>query len=259
MDLGLSEEQQMIQTSAREFLAEKSSKEVVRAMEEDDLGYPPELWKEMAGQGWMGMVFPEKYGGDGFSFLDLAVLLEEMGRNLTPSPFFSTVVLCGMPILEFGSDAQKDAHLKKIAGGDEIWVYAQTEPSATWEASGVELTAAKDGDGYTLNGTKLFISYGATADLLLVVARTKEGKGEHGIDGFMKKAIAIDGPEMAALGAKAQGVQPLYRRRRHRRAGGAVSRPLVQHRLHHRPVRRGRTALSQMAHSRLDRARHQPP
>ena len=149
MDLGLSEEQQMIQTSAREFLAEKSSKEVVRAMEEDDLGYPPELWKEMAGQGWMGMVFPEKYGGDGFSFLDLAVLLEEMGRNLTPSPFFSTVVLCGLPILEFGSDAQKDAHLKKIAGGDEIWVYAQTEPSATWEASGVELTAAKDGDGYS--------------------------------------------------------------------------------------------------------------
>ena len=117
MDLGLSEEQQMIQTSAREFLAEKSSKEVVRAMEEDDLGYPPELWKEMAGQGWMGMVFPEQYGGDGFSFLDLAVLIEEMGRNLTPSPFFNTVVLCGMPILEFGTDAQKEAHLGKIAAG----------------------------------------------------------------------------------------------------------------------------------------------
>ena len=188
MDLGLSEEQQMIQTSAREFLAEKSSKEVVRAMEEDDLGYPPELWKEMAGQGWMGMVFPEQYGGDGFSFLDLAVLIEEMGRNLTPSPFFNTVVLCGMPILEFGTDAQKEAHLSKIAAGDEIWVYAQTEPSATWEASGVELTASKDGDEYTLNGTKLFISYGGAADQLLVVARTKEGKGDDGITLFLVEA-----------------------------------------------------------------------
>ena len=111
-----------------------------------------------------------------------------MGRNLTPSPFFNTVVLCGMPILEFGSDAQKDAHLKKIANGDEIWVYAQTEPSATWEASGVELTAAKDGDEYTLNGTKLFISYGGAADQLLVVARTKEGKGEDGITLFLVDA-----------------------------------------------------------------------
>ena len=82
MDLGLSEEQQMIQTSARDFLEKESSKEVVREMEEDDKGYPPDLWKKMADLGWMGLVFPEKYGGSEFKFLDLAVLLEEMGRNL---------------------------------------------------------------------------------------------------------------------------------------------------------------------------------
>ncbi len=188
MDLGLSEEQQMIQTSARDFLEKESSKEVVREMEEDDKGYPPDLWKKMADLGWMGLVFPEKYGGSEFKFLDLAVLLEEMGRNLTPSPFFNTVVLCGMPILEFGSEAQKDAHLGKIASGDEIWIYAQTEPSATWEASGVELVANKSGDSFTLNGTKLFISYGGVADYLLVVARTKDGTSEDGITLFLVDA-----------------------------------------------------------------------
>lgn len=188
MDLGLSEEQQMIQTSARDFLEKESSKEVVREMEEDNKGYPPDLWKKMADLGWMGLVFPEKYGGSEFKFLDLAVLLEEMGRNLTPSPFFNTVVLCGMPILEFGSEAQKDAHLGKIASGDEIWIYAQTEPSATWEASGVELVASKSGDSFTLEGTKLFISYGGVADYLLVVARTKDGTSEDGITLFLVDA-----------------------------------------------------------------------
>ena len=182
MDLGLSEEQEMIKTSARDLLEKECPKSLVREMEEDDKGYSPELWKTMADQGWMGMVIPEKYGGQGFSFLDLAVLIEEHGRALVPGPFFSTAVLCGMPLAEFGTEAQKKEHLPKIANGNEIWVYAQTEPSATWEASGVELKAAAKGDGFVLNGTKLFISYAHVADYLLVAARTKDGgKPENGI------------------------------------------------------------------------------
>ncbi|MSQ25497.1 MAG: acyl-CoA dehydrogenase [Dehalococcoidia bacterium] len=181
MDLGLSQEQQMIQTSARDFLEKECPKSLVREMEEDAKGYSPELWKKMADLGWLGLVFPEKYGGSGFSFLDLAVLLEEQGRALVPGPFFSSVVLAGLPILEFGTEAQKKEHLGKIAAGNEIVVYAQTEPSATWEASGVELKAELKGAAYVLNGTKLFIPSASVADYLLVVARSKAGTGKDGI------------------------------------------------------------------------------
>ena len=189
MDLGLSEEQQMLQTSARDFLAKECPKSLVREMEEDDKGYSPDLWKKMAGLGWMGLPFPESVGGQGFSFLDLCVLIEEHGRALLPGPFFSTVVLCGMPIQEFGTDEQKKAHLPKIADGSAIWIYAQTEPSATWESSGVELTATKSGSDYVLNGTKLFISYGHVADSYVVVARSG-GSGDSGISVFIVDATS---------------------------------------------------------------------
>ncbi len=192
MDLGLSEEQEMIKTSARDLLEKESPKSLVREMEEDDRGYSPELWKTMADQGWMGMVIAEEHGGQGFSFLDLSVLIEEHGRALVPGPFFSTVVLCGMPLGEFGSDAQKKAHLPKIADGNEIWVYAQTEPSATWEASGIELKAKAQGNKFVLNGTKLFISYAHVADYLLVVARTKDGGNPE--DGITVLAVDAKSP-----------------------------------------------------------------
>ena len=189
MDLGLSEEQEMIKTSSRDFLEKECPKTLVREMEEDERGYPPELWKKMAAQGWLGMVFDEKHGGTGQSFTDLCVLIEEHGRALLPGPFFSTVVLCGLPIAQFGTDAQKQEHLPAIADGNRIMVYAQTEPSGTWEASGVELKAAAQGDGYILNGVKLFIPDAHEADYLLVVARTKDGgKPEDGITLFLVDA-----------------------------------------------------------------------
>ncbi len=189
MDLGLTQEQEMIKKSAREFLEKECPKSLVRAMEEDPRGFSTELWKKMADLGWMALPFPEQYGGTGNSFLDLSVLIEEHGRALVPGPFFSTVALCGMPILHFGTEEQKKRYLPKIADGSEIWVYAQTEPSATWEASGVALEAVKKGNDYVLNGTKLFISYGQGADHLLVVARTKKGgKPEDGVSLFIVDA-----------------------------------------------------------------------
>ena len=191
MDLGLSQEQEMIKTSARDFLEKECPKTLVRAMEEDAKGYSPELWKKMADLGWMALVFPEQFGGTGNSFLDLCVLIEEHGRALLPGPFFSTVVLCGLPILHFGTDAQKKEHLTHVANGNRIMVYAQTEPSATWDASGVELKATAQGDGYVLNGTKLFIPSAEVADTLLVVARTRAtGKAEDSISLFLVDAKA---------------------------------------------------------------------
>src|SRR4030042_6505432 len=93
MDLGLNEEQEMLRKSARDFLQGECPKQLVRKLDESDGGYSVELWRKMAELGWMGLVFPEKYGGSGRGFLDLAILLEEMGYNIVPGPFFSTVVL----------------------------------------------------------------------------------------------------------------------------------------------------------------------
>jgi len=96
MDLGLSEEQEMLKKSARDFLQKECPKKLVKQLDESDEGYSPELWSKMAGLGWLGLPFPEEYDGGGGSFLDLVVLLEEMGYNILPGPFFSTLVLGGL-------------------------------------------------------------------------------------------------------------------------------------------------------------------
>ncbi len=103
MNFELDEEQVMLKTSARDFLDKECPKKLVRAMMEDEKGYSPELWKKIADLGWLGLVFPEEYGGVGSSFLDLVVLLEECGRALLPGPFMSTVLLAGRPIAANGS------------------------------------------------------------------------------------------------------------------------------------------------------------
>jgi len=176
MDFALSEEQEMLKTMARDFLTNRCPKTVVKEMEEDEKGYTPELWREMAGLGWMGLAFPEKYGGGDMSFLDLAILLEEMGRACLPGPFFSTVVLGGLSILDAGSEEQKQEYLKKIASGEVIFTLALTEPSARYDAASITVKATADKDAYILTGTKLFVPDAHIADYLLCVARTKEGK-----------------------------------------------------------------------------------
>src|SRR5262245_21916571 len=155
MDFGFSEEQEMLRSSARDFLANEAPMTFVRAMMEDEVGFTGELWKKMAELGWLGLVLPEQYGGSGLDFVDLVVVLEEMGRAVLPGPFFSTVALGGVAILEGGSDAQKSAMLPKIAAGDLRVTLAQLEPNARWDADGIELQARKDGGGYRLSGTKL--------------------------------------------------------------------------------------------------------
>jgi alkylation response protein AidB-like acyl-CoA dehydrogenase len=174
MDPRLSEEQEILQKAARDFLTEKCPKSLVRAMEKDEKGYSPELWQEIADLGWMGLVFPEKYGGSGMSFLDLAVLLEEMGRVLFPGPFFSTVVLGGLPILDIGTDAQKDKYLPEIINGKAIFALALTEASGKYTASGVKTRAVAEGDNYVIDGTKLFIHDAVAADYFICVASTDD-------------------------------------------------------------------------------------
>lgn len=194
MNFALSEEQEMLKKAARDFLADKCSKAVVRAMVEDEKGYPPELWREMAGLGWMGLAFPEEYGGSGMSFLDLAVLLDETGRVCLPGPFFSTVVLGGLAILDAGNDEQKRAYLPAIAGGESIFTLALTEEAAQYDAASIKVKAAADKDGYIISGAKFFVPDAHVADYLLCVARTDE------------KAAAEEGVTVFIVDAKSPGI-----------------------------------------------------
>jgi alkylation response protein AidB-like acyl-CoA dehydrogenase len=178
MKLTLTEEQEMLKKTARDFLADKCSKKSVKQMEESETGYSRELWQEIAELGWMGLAFPEKYGGGGMNFLDLAVLLEEIGRACLPSPFFSTVVLWGLPILDFGSEEQKQEYLPKLIRGEKIFTLALTEPGYHhYDVSSVTVKATPDGGKYTIKGTKLFVPDVHIADYLLCVARTKPKEG----------------------------------------------------------------------------------
>lgn len=173
MDLRLSEEQELVRTAARDFLGKECPVAHVRAMEEDARGYSPALWRKMAELGWMGLSLSEKFGGIGNSFLDLCILIEEQGRCRLPAPFFSTVVLGGLPIAKFGNEAQKSDYLPAIAAGDRIMAYAEAEPGAAWGVPEVGLTATRAGEEhYVLDGTKLFVPYAHTAHDMLVVART---------------------------------------------------------------------------------------
>ncbi len=192
MDLGLTEIQQMLKNSAREFLNQECPLTLVREMEEDSRGYTDELWRQIAGLGWPGVAFPERYGGTGGAFLDLAVLLEEIGRSLTPGPFFSTVVLGGLTILDAGTDAQKQDILPRICSGQLLLTLALTESSATYEAWGIETTATREGDSFRISGRKLFVPDAHAADLILVAARTAQsGEPDAGITLFI---IPSDSP-----------------------------------------------------------------
>ncbi|MDP7534105.1 MAG: acyl-CoA dehydrogenase family protein [SAR202 cluster bacterium] len=202
MDLGLNEAQQMLQNSAREFLEAECPDTYVRAMEENERGYSPEMWTKLAEQGWIGLTIPEQYGGVGLTFTDLTVLLEEMGRALLPGPFFSTVVLGSQAIQLAGSDEQKSEFLPRIATGQLIVTLALTEPTGRWDAAGVETTATPSSDGYVINGTKLYVPNAHVSDYLVVAARTGDAEGDvslfivprstSGVSQTLLKTIASD-------------------------------------------------------------------
>ena len=176
MDLGLNETQQMLKTGARQFLEAECPTTHVRDMELDERGYTTQMWDKLAGLGWLGLVFPEEYGGGGLGFVELAILLEEMGRALLPGPYFSTVVMAGVTVVAAGSEAQKREYLSGIADGRLIMTLALTEPSGRWDAGGVQTTARRSGGGYLIEGTKLYVPNANVSDMVIVAARTGEGE-----------------------------------------------------------------------------------
>ena len=180
MDFGLSEEQDLLQSSAREFLSQECPPQLVRALLDDEQGYSPELHRKMAELGWTGLLVPEKFGGLGLGMLDMALLLEEVGRAVVPGPFLFSSVLATFALMRNGSAAQKKAWLPRLASGDAIGTLACLEKSDRLDAAGITLKAKKKRDGYALNGTKMFVPFAAIADVLVVAVRTN-GKGEKGI------------------------------------------------------------------------------
>jgi len=176
MDLGLTEIQQMLKTSAQDFLSRECPLTLVREMEEDPRGFTDGLWRQMINLGWTGVAFPEQYGGTGGNFADLAVLLEEIGRSLAPAPFFSTVVLGGMTVLDGGSDAQKDDLISRTCAGTIIMTLAVPEAAAAYEPWDILTTASQQGGGYEITGIKLFVPDAEAADVIIVAARTSSGQ-----------------------------------------------------------------------------------
>ena len=183
MDYGLNEEQTMLKRIARDFLTAECPKKLVRQMAKDDKGYTAELWHKMAELGWMGLSFPAEYGGAAGTFLDLTVLLEEMGRACLPGPFFSTVVLGGMTILKSGNEAQKQELLRKITEGELVMTLAVTEPGIGYSTDKFTVEAIANGDNYIINGTKLFVPDAHVADSIICATRTKNGITSFVIEG----------------------------------------------------------------------------
>jgi len=184
MDIGFTEEQEMLRQSARQFLESECAMPYVRKMMENDTGYSEDQWKKMAALGWMGLTLPEQYGGSGLNMVDLIVVLDEMGRVVMPGPFFATVTLGGLAMDLGGSAAQKQRYLPEIAAGNLKASLAQLEESGRWDAEGIELPAKKRGAGYTLSGTKQFVQDAHNAGVLIVAARTA-GSGTAGISLFL--------------------------------------------------------------------------
>ncbi|PYM06768.1 MAG: acyl-CoA dehydrogenase [Candidatus Rokuibacteriota bacterium] len=236
MDFGFSEEQELLRSTARKFFEKECTSEFVRKMMATPEGTTPEFWAKLAEQGWLGLIFPEVYGGAGLGFVDLVVLMEEMGRAVMPGPYFSTVHLGGLTILEAGSDAQKKRWLPKLSAGEARVTLAWTEPNARWDAQGVTVAATEAGGGFTLSGTKLFVPDAHIADALVVVARTAAGGNpQEGVSLFLVPKTApglevtllptmdqtrklcevklgrVAVPADALLGEKGKGWQPLTR------------------------------------------------
>ena len=235
MNFGFSDEQELLRSTARKFFENECPSETVRRLMDTPEGMSPELWGKLAEQGWLGLIYPETYDGMGLGFVDLTVLMEEMGRAVVPGPYVSTVLLGGLAILEAGNEAQKKEWLPKIAGGSKRATLGWMEPSAVLGPAGVTLTAKAASGGHTLSGTKLFVPDAHTADAIVVAARTGGGAGEDGVSLFLvpRTARAVEvkllptmdqtrklcevtltdvtlGPE-ALLGAPGLGWKPLER------------------------------------------------
>ena len=183
MNFAFSEEQDQLREFVRQFMEEKSPESAVRELMETELGYDADVWSQMAEQmGLQSMIIPEEFGGQGFGFVELIVVLEEMGRTLLCAPFFASAVLATNAILEGATDEQKAALLPGLASGEVIGALAFTEQNGRWDEAGITMEAASADGGYTLTGTKMYVLDGHVANLFIVAADTASGVSLFSVD-----------------------------------------------------------------------------
>ncbi len=182
MNFAFSEEQDELRRAVRRFLAEKSPEAEVRRLMETTEGYDPAVWQQMAEQlGLMSLTIPEEFGGAGFSYVELIVVLEEMGSALLCAPYFSTVALAANAVLTSGDDGAKKYLLPGLASGETIGTLAITEDNGRWDLDAISLAAKPSGDEWVLNGHKMFVIDGHLADLILVAGRSASGVSLFGV------------------------------------------------------------------------------
>jgi alkylation response protein AidB-like acyl-CoA dehydrogenase len=190
MNFGFSEDQEMLRDATRKFLDNECPTTFVRKMMEDESAHATEMWKKVAEQGWPAILIAEEHGGIGGSFLDMVVILEEMGRSLLPGPFFATALLGTPAIIAGGSDEQKNAILPGVAAGETTLTLALAEKSGRYDAGGVSLAATVKGSDFSLSGEKFFVPDAHVADQIVVAARTGQGNTEDGVTLFVVDAKA---------------------------------------------------------------------
>jgi alkylation response protein AidB-like acyl-CoA dehydrogenase len=186
MDIGFTEEQELLRDAARRFLESECNTQFVRQRMAEPEAVTDAFWQKLAEQGWLGIIYPEAEGGSGLGLVDLVVLMEEMGRAVMPGPFLSTVLLGGASIGEAGTPAQRRQWLPEIAAGAAKAALAWTEPGLRWDAAGITLNARETGGGFALSGTKLFVGDAHLAAILVVAARSRDGSSlEDGVSLFL--------------------------------------------------------------------------
>lgn len=186
MDIGFSEEQELLRDTARKFLDAECTTRFVRNMMATETAVTPEFWQQLADNGWLGIAYPEEAGGAGLGLLDVVILMEEIGRAVMPGPYPATVLLGGAAIAEVGSPAQQGEWLPRIAAGEAKATLAFAEPNVRWDAAGITATAREARGGFVLSGAKMFVPDAHLADVLVVAARTRDGSTlEDGVSLFL--------------------------------------------------------------------------
>ena len=185
MRFSFTDEQEQFRAIVQRFLNDKSPTTEVRRLMETTEGFDPAVWRQLSDElGLPAVHIPEAYGGQGFGFVELGIVLEEMGRALLCAPYFSGTVLAANAILNAGTEEQKSMLLPPIASGECIATLAITEPNGRWDASGIELTATPANGAFELQGSKSFVLDGHIADLIVIAARAPGTRGEEGVSLF---------------------------------------------------------------------------
>ena len=222
MNFAFTDEQEQLREFVRSFLEEKSPEAAVREQMDTEQGFDPEVWAQMSEQmGLPALTISETYGGQGFTRVEQLVVLEEMGRALLCAPFFSSVVMAANTLMLCGDEAAKHAHLPGIASGETRGTLAFTEQNGRWDEGGIAMAASPSKGSWRLDGVKMYVLDGHTANLIIVAARTPGGVSLFTVDpdaaGLTRTALStmdqtrkqtklvFDGAEATLIGSEGEG------------------------------------------------------